>query len=59
MAGLSLKGILTLEDGTEVEVLVDDEDVSVAWGADTPALARTVDIREAIQAALREEVRRA
>ena len=58
MSGLTLKGVLTLEDGTEVGVLVDDEDVSIGWGADTEAIARTVDIREAIQAALREEVRR-
>ncbi|QDH93102.1 hypothetical protein QDA02_gp63 [Microbacterium phage Margaery] len=59
MAGLTFKGVLTLEDGTDVQVLVDDEDVSVAWGAEPPALGRTVDIRDALQAALREEVRRA
>lgn len=58
MAGLSLKGTLTLEDGESVEILVDDDDVSIAWGGDTAALGRTVELREAIQQALSEEVRR-
>ncbi|WQY99843.1 hypothetical protein [Microbacterium phage MO526] len=58
MGALSLRGTLTLEDGTEVELLVDTEDASVAWGADPEHVARTVDIREAIADALREEERR-
>jgi hypothetical protein len=58
MARLSLRGTLTLEDGTEVELLVDTEDASVAWGASTESIARTVDLREAIQSALHDEVLR-